>query len=135
MATHNRPAPLSWVAWQVSIATSAAQAEAEAQRQAAEQGRRFIPPNPKPPGQFCHGGAAEAVLGWLLQRRSATAWWSMTQLIGGTGRSAKACSWAVIYLHRLGYLERERDVANSRYLRYRASPAARDAFLQPGGQR
>lgn len=86
--------------------------------------------NPKPPGRYCSGGAPEAVLGWLLQRRSPLAWWSMTQLIGGTGRSAKACSWAVIYLNRLGYVERERDVANSRYLRYRASASARAEFLK-----
>lgn len=78
--------------------------------------------NPRPPGQYVPGGAAEAVLTWLQARPSARAWWSMHQIINGTGRSAKACCWAVIYLHRTGRIDRERDVQNSRYLRYRAKP-------------
>ena len=123
MMVEQRPAPMSWVAWQLNLAVSEAQAEAE---RIALKPR---PRNPHPPGQFCSGGASEAVLGWLLQRRSPIAWWTMTQLIVGTGRSAKACSWAVIYLNRLGYLDRARDVANSRYLRYRASEMARAQFV------
>lgn len=109
----------------------------QAQAYAVRHGTHPKPINPRPPGRWCEGGAAEAVLGWLLQRRSTRAWWSMNQLIAGTGRSAKACSWAVIYLARHGYIERERDVANSRYLRYRASARARQELLQPqpGGMR
>lgn len=116
----NPPSPMTWLA---------AQAVLQARVSAIERSANPKPPNPKPPGRFCDGGAAEAVLGWLLQRRSPATWWSMNQLIAGTGRSAKACSWAVIYLHRLNYIERERDVGNSRYLRYRASPAARQLVL------
>lgn len=116
----NSPSPMTWLAAQVALQTHAS---------ATERSANPKPPNPKPAGRFCDGGAAEAVLGWLLQRRSAQAWWSMNQLISGTGRSAKACSWAVIFLSRHGYLERERDAGNSRYLRYRASKVARETFL------
>jgi hypothetical protein len=119
-----RPTPMTWLADQ-----------AMRQALAISRDRQPRPPNPKPPGRPCDGGAAHAVLVWLMQRPSATAWWSMTQVIRGTGRSAKACSWAVIFLARNGYLDRERDVANSRYLRYRASSRARTEFQQPGGMR
>lgn len=118
------PSSMSWIAMQALL---------QARVSASERNAAPRPPlNPKPPGRFCDGGAAEAVLGWLLQRRSDAAWWSMNQLIAGTGRSAKACSWAVIFLARHGYIERERDVTNSRYLRYRASASARELFLQKG---
>jgi hypothetical protein len=119
-----RPTPMAWLADQ-------------AMRQALQiqRDRSPKPPNPKPPGRPCDDGASAAVLTWLLHRPSMGGWWSMTQVIHGTGRSAKACSWAVIFLARHGYIERERDVGNSRYLRYRASAAARTEFLQPGGMR
>lgn len=79
------------------------------------------PINPRPAGQVCAGGASESVLQWLLERPSSRAWWSMHQIIRGTGRSAKACSWAVLFLARHGLIERDRDVSNTRYLRYRAA--------------
>ena len=113
------PSPMMWVAMQAAL---------HGARDPYASPRRVVPPNPKPPGQFLAGGAPEAVLGWLLQRRGG--WWSMMHIISGTGRSAKACSWAVIYLARLGYIERERDHCNSRYLRYRASEAARETILR-----
>lgn len=76
--------------------------------------------NPKPAGRYCEGGASDAVLQWLDTRLSSRAWWSLSQIIEGTGRSAKACSWAVLFLARNGYIDRDRGVNNSRYLRYRS---------------
>lgn len=109
------PTSMEWLAWQVLRPMQAQPPK---------------PINPKPAGQPCQGGAAEAVLLWLEHRPSRGAWWSMHQIIRGTGRTAKACCWAVIYLHRIGTIERERDVGNSRYLRYRVSTRARDEFSQ-----
>lgn len=123
MTRQPRPTPMAWLADQALRQALAIRRERNA--------LPAKPPNPKPPGRPCDDGASAAVLGWLLQRPSAGAWWSMTQVIHGTGRSAKACSWAVIFLARHGYIERERDVANSRYLRYRASTRARAEFLRP----
>ena len=112
-----KPQPMSWVAEQVLRHTLA-----------AEHARTAKPPNPNPPGQPRDGSTSSAVMIWLLQRPSANAWWSLTQVIRGTGRDARNCSWAVLFLARCGYIDRERDVANSRYLRYRASAKARETF-------
>lgn len=93
----------------------------EALRRRVEENRTLQPRhNPKPAGHVCEGGASEDVLLWLRSRSSGAAWWSMHQIIRGTGRTAKACCWAVIYLYRIGEIDRERDFGNSRYLRYRA---------------
>lgn len=105
------PSTVEWMAWQLLTRHVADAAWPK-------------PINPKPAGQVVAGGASESVLKWLLERPSAKAWWSMHQIIRGTGRSAKACCWAAIYLHRIGAIERERDVGNSRYLRYRATRPA-----------
>lgn len=99
---------LGWMVWQAT----------------SMQAARPRPPNPRPHGQPVADGAAAAVLGWLVQRPSRLTWWSLHEIIAGTGRSAKACSWAVIYLARHGYVDRQRDVSHKRYLRYRATAAA-----------
>jgi hypothetical protein len=98
---------MQWTAWQVLSRPT----------QAPER----KPPNPKPPGCCWSGGSPKIVLAWLKDRPSPQAWWSMHQIIRGTGLSAKQCSWAVIFLNRHAMIQRERGVQNSRYLRYRAT--------------
>ena len=103
------PSSMEWMAWQVAV------------HQDSAPPPRVPGFNPRPPGHPVNGSASDDVLRWLTNRPSRISWWSMHQIIRGTGRSGKACCWAVIYLHRIGHIERTRDCGHSRYLRYRAT--------------
>jgi len=117
------PTPMSWLATQAMLHALADERVRDGIRKS---------PNPRPPGRPVDGSATDDVMRWLIDRPSRQAWWSMHQIIRGTGRTGKACCWAVIYLHRIGAVERERATHNSRYLRYRVSAMVLQEMLQAG---
>lgn len=76
--------------------------------------------NPRPQGVIRDGSATQAVLDWLVSRKPGQ-WWTRGQIMLGTGRSEKACNWALLYLRSQGHIECIPDEArNPQYRRYRA---------------
>jgi hypothetical protein len=75
--------------------------------------------NPKPAGVIRQGSATEAVL-QVLQGAQGQ-FLTHSQIQARTGRTQKALSWALLYLHSHGHIQRAPDDSrNGRYYRYSA---------------
>ena len=76
--------------------------------------------NPKPPGVIQQGSATDRVL--ALLREHDGHWMRCAEIIVRTGCTAKAVSWALVYLSAVQLIERSNsDERNPRYLRYRVT--------------
>lgn len=104
---------LDWMARQITNST---------QRQGLGlQVPRF---NPRPAGVMQEGGAAKVVLAFL--QANPGRFFTLHQILTGTGRTPKSVDWACIFLRTQGFIECYRDDGrNSRYLRYRVSTTSR----------
>lgn len=75
--------------------------------------------NPRPAGVIREGSATAAVFGFMQTRKGM--FMTHSQIVKGTGRSAKSVDWALLFLRSQSLVECVPDAArNSRYLRYRA---------------
>ena len=75
---------------------------------------------PKPPGVIQQGSATDRVL--ALLREHDGHWMRCAEIIVRTGCTAKAVSWALVYLSAVQLIERSNsDERNPRYLRYRVT--------------
>jgi len=99
---------LDWVARQLDISSGGNSLKLQVQR--------F---NPHPAGVMRDGGAAKDVLGFLQAHPGR--FFTLNQILIGTGRTPKSVDWACIFLRSTGRIECYRDDGrNSRYLRYAA---------------
>jgi hypothetical protein len=74
--------------------------------------------NPRPAGVIREGSATAAVLVFMQSRGGM--FMTHSQIVKGTGRSAKSVDWALLFLRSQGLVECVPDAArNPRYLRYR----------------
>lgn len=86
--------------------------------------------NPRPAGVIREGSATAVVLSFMLTRKGM--FMTHSQIVKGTGRSAKSVDWALLFLRSQQLVECVPDEArNPRYLRYRclqkqSSPATRN---------
>jgi len=80
-----------------------------------------LPVNPRPAGVIRQGSASEAVL--LALQAARGQYLTHAQIMARTGRTQKALSWALIFLHSQGHIQRAPDDSrNGRYFRYSTAP-------------
>lgn len=99
---------LQWVAEQI-----------RAVREAADmQPPPLVRFNPRPPGVIRDGSTTDLVRQFL--QHSPARWFTSEEIIGATGRSHAAVSWALLYLRDQGLIDAFPDTQrNPRFLRYR----------------